>query len=837
MSQTIIMKPIPPPPPKDGPNVDPKGAFELTFQGFEEGQEVEVVFWEINDSAQANDHKEDTKLGSVRGKLVKHQETPQGVVLTLVPSKKDPDTFGEARIRFQFPKPGAQEHEAVTFHVKPDGNAGRNEGEYWEIQAQIVNPAVESPSFNVAKVNRALAVRGDKRQATYDWHAGNDVVFYNDASEDEAGTAGAFADLARAIEEAEHFIFIADWSFHPYMRLKHGDPAVVASTIGQKLLDKAKGNEKLLIAIHTWDHTNIGAPDAQNDSSGQILAKMAGGKRPANLLWRASSRTGQDGGAGLGWSHHQKFVVLDCPGPGGRREIKVFYGGLDLTKGRFDWSRHCILAETPPKSPSQYFLQKINGWEIGRVWDSNVDYDDWYNAEFEAAAPAGNTKLPRQPWHDIHAQLVGPTAWDVVREFVGRWNLDPTWTPTQGDNSAEAIEKVNKKFESLWEKEGESYKFVLPFEPRSGNWSAQVYRSMVKHHWGAKREIKSPMMPEGELKWILKGNVERSILDAYIKAIRQAEQFIYIETQYFIGSGNRWGRSSIANPLPEEIVNRINTHISNKKPFHAMIVMPMFPEGDPTSGAAVAQRIFEWNTMEYMARAVQAKCDQINDMNPDAEVLSWESYLSFYFLAQWEDQGTKSMDRSGDREKMLQKNERYMIYVHSKMMIVDDRYVIIGSANLNERSLAGGRDSEICISVWPSNDRALPACVAQVKAFRKRLWEEHFGPQMTILIPGWENPEMDCFQLKMEGIRNYNNFRYNLRTPNAFGIPSQGHICAWPLKLEYMDKAENGKLVLEKYKMYVEKDYEHIPDGALKDEWRWRPTKKPFPVYNTDIPE
>jgi phospholipase D1/2 len=30
-----------------------------------------------------------------------------------------------------------------------------------------------------------------------------------------------------------------------------------------------------------------------------------------------------------------------------------------------------------------------------------------------------------------------------------------------------------------------------------------------------------------------------------------------------------------------------------------------------------------------------------------------------------------------------------MIYIHSKLMIVDDRFMIIGSANINDRSLLG----------------------------------------------------------------------------------------------------------------------------------------------------
>lgn len=44
-----------------------------------------------------------------------------------------------------------------------------------------------------------------------------------------------------------------------------------------------------------------------------------------------------------------------------------------------------------------------------------------------------------------------------------------------------------------------------------------------------------------------------------------------------------------------------------------------------------------------------------------------------------------------------------MIYVHAKGMIVDDEYVIIGSANINERSLDGSRDTEIAMGAYQPN--------------------------------------------------------------------------------------------------------------------------------------
>lgn len=36
------------------------------------------------------------------------------------------------------------------------------------------------------------------------------------------------------------------------------------------------------------------------------------------------------------------------------------------------------------------------------------------------------------------------------------------------------------------------------------------------------------------------------------------------------------------------------------------------------------------------------------------------------------------------------------VYVHSKLMIIDDRITLMGSANINDRSLLGSRDSEVC---------------------------------------------------------------------------------------------------------------------------------------------
>lgn len=40
------------------------------------------------------------------------------------------------------------------------------------------------------------------------------------------------------------------------------------------------------------------------------------------------------------------------------------------------------------------------------------------------------------------------------------------------------------------------------------------------------------------------------------------------------------------------------------------------------------------------------------------------------------------------------------VYVHSKVMIIDDSIALIGSANINDRSLLGSRDSEVSVGLY-----------------------------------------------------------------------------------------------------------------------------------------
>jgi len=431
--------------------------------------------------------------------------------------------------------------------------------------------------------------------------------------------------------------------------------------------------------------------------------------------------------------------------------------------------------------------------------------------------------MPRQPWEDFYANIVGPTAWDIVREFVGRWNSADGATGHAEEGDRDQIEGV---FKGLYDGT-----FVKPWEPQQGPFVARVVRSISKQYWTQNfhhnrvfaNDIKPCETPTAdkktkvEFRWDLAADFEKSIQEAYVNSILTADRFIYIETQYFIGSGKLWSRNksnSVDNRIPEAIVTQIIKKVKSGDDFHAYVVMPMFPEGEPLKGAIPAQRQFEYATMEYMANAVAAAITAAKSSK------KWTDFLSFYFLANWTG-GNVVMD--GDRATRVSGNRRYMIYVHSKLMIIDDQFLILGSANLNERSLAGDRDAEICIYLRPDVGK-LSACQDKIQGLRKTSWTQHFG----ILPTDWDNPQKkSCSDLCQQQAReNWINMAQGVRS-------DQSHIIAFPFKVEgttFTFETISGSAALQYQDAFVfdaaTKPAKPKGNGSIIDsQWTWYPPK------------
>lgn len=176
---------------------------------------------------------------------------------------------------------------------------------------------------------------------------------------------------------------------------------------------------------------------------------------------------------------------------------------------------------------------------------------------------------------------------------------------------------------------------------------------------------------------------EHSIHSAYLHMIDEANHFIYIENQFFISST---AGKPVKNNIAMALLERIKIAASEHKNFRVIVLMPLLPgfEGKIDSSSILkAQLHWEYSTI---CRGIASIIEQLKN---DPNIQSPDDYICFHSL------------RNHDCLNGVPVSE--MIYIHSKIMIVDDQTVIIGSANINDRSMLGQRDSEIAVVVEDEN--------------------------------------------------------------------------------------------------------------------------------------
>ncbi|XP_049373672.1 phospholipase D alpha 1-like isoform X2 [Solanum verrucosum] len=566
-------------------------------------------------------------------------------------------------------------------------------------------------------------------------------------------------DIFDAITNAKHLIYITGWSIYTEITLirdrRRPKPGGDIS-LGELL--KRKANEGVRVLMLVWDdRTSI--PVLQQDG---LMAthdeETANYFRGTQVNCVLCPRNPDDGRSiiqnieiGTMFTHHQKIVIVDGELPNGdreRRRIVSYIGGLDLCDGRFDTQFHSL-------------FRTLN----------TTHHDDFHQPNFTGTSIQKGG--PREPWHDIHCRIEGPAAWDVLYNFEQRWRK-------QG---------VRDLLIDLRDIDN----IIIPPSPvmypdDHDTWNVRVFRSI---DGGA--AFGFPSAPEEAAKsGLISGKeniIDRSIQDAYINAIRRAKHFIYIENQYFLGSCFSWYSNDIKDEainslqlIPKELSLKIVSKIEAGERFMVYVVVPMWPEGLPES--ASVQAILDWQrrTMQMMYT------DIIQALKVKGIMANPKEYLSFFCL------GNRETKKRGEYEPFetpepnsgyhkAQEARRFMIYVHSKMMIVDDEYIIIGSANINQRSMDGARDSEIAMGAYqPFHLCVKEPARGQVHGFRMALWYEHLG----MLDNRFLQPE------SVECIRKVNKIGdkyWDMYSSESLIHDLPGHLLTYPIGI-----TENGEI-------------------------------------------
>jgi phospholipase D1/2 len=499
---------------------------------------------------------------------------------------------------------------------------------------------------------------------------------------------------------AQRFIYITGWSVWTGLKLNRLPEGVEHETLGELL--KRKADEGVHVCVMVWnDATSYdfglgrwsksdGLMGVRDEETKEYFkdSKVVCEAVPCNSQ---GFRTNVDGttsytarlagklGKSANFTHHQKTIMCDEEAPrSDRRKVVAYVGGIDLCGGRYDDHTHPLFDTLGGVHKGDFYQCCIPG------------VDEAYG--------------PREPWHDLHSKVEGPVARDVVHNFETRWKR-------QADSDRRDMLHNLAGDDALL---SEAEDVVT-----ENTWSVQMFRSI---------DINSAIQ-------VL--DVEKGCETAYIYQIRRAQKFIYVENQYFLGSSTHWAifddkKNNIPckHRIPYELVMKIVSKIRLGERFTVYVTVPMYSEGEAQS--AVLQGILYWQsqTVGMMYRLI---ADALKRFGPaDAHPTD---YLVFGCPGQRCDQEPPKIPddvQLSDKQKLLLRTRRHQIYVHSKMAIFDDEYVLIGSANINQRSMDGARDTEIAVgcvedayTMATTKGGALPR--GHVSGYRRRLWAEHLG--------------------------------------------------------------------------------------------------------------
>jgi phospholipase D1/2 len=170
---------------------------------------------------------------------------------------------------------------------------------------------------------------------------------------------------------------------------------------------------------------------------------------------------------------------------------------------------------------------------------------------------------------------------------------------------------------------------------------------------------------------------EREVAALFVNVLSRAERLVYIESQYLTSC-------SVRDALVERMRDRTRPRLQ------ILCVLPFKPEKFKEEMTVGVPQAVLLRTLEEESRR------------------SGHDFRAFNVLA--------GRDADGDP---------LHVYIHSKLVIVDDRWFVVGSANLTNRSMT--IDSEICVAYDGNGDAEVERAIRRA---RTRLLREHVGIEL-----------------------------------------------------------------------------------------------------------
>lgn len=472
----------------------------------------------------------------------------------------------------------------------------------------------------------------------------------------------AFGEVEAAILAATNTIDYITWGFDPAMRFTEG-----GATIGEILLKKA---ETVTVRLLVWN---------PGEAWSTVYGKTDGGLTASGDAQATSNLPGRDYNPG------EKLKYVDAAA--WYKKIKghprISFVGRPMDNGDVG---DAISANPHLDEPTFKHKQGLTKFATHHQKMVLVDYTIPAKAK---GFVLGSNTLPRY-WdtddhpirHPNRSMSYVPAEYKDFQQIdvshfgrPGRRGGPPLatayfqpWQDVSAMVSGGLLFDLNVNFSRAWLRAGGAAleprrATVKPTDfPCAGGYPAQVVRTQPQEN-------------------------DRSISHAYFQNVRNARNFIYFENQYF--------------RLPE-----LTRHIGDaaaslakggRKQSLYLFVVTNVP--DKNGRLSTFQMLGALGRTEQMPK--MTKNDTIRNKAPQP-------------LACTEGEDNAGLQSVICTLSACDKQDYVPIYTHSKLMIIDDHFYTLGSANLNKRSMA--TDSEINVAVPDPNG---------AKALREKLWKDH----------------------------------------------------------------------------------------------------------------
>ncbi|XP_039259662.2 phospholipase D1-like [Styela clava] len=497
-----------------------------------------------------------------------------------------------------------------------------------------------------------------------------------------------FSAVADALESAKSEIFITGWTFSPAIFLKRKGELKDEWLLKTIIEKKAASGVKIYILLYNGPGVVV---DLGEHYAKYILESL----NEENIRVLIHRGLGLENN--LFWSHHEKLIIVD--------QSIAFVSGIDLSFGRWDYHKHPMtdLKTSDDKEESHHWSKCIchPTWKGMDYANDYVKAATGYDKPFEDQLDRRIN--PRMPWHDVGAVTYHESARDVAKHFIQRWNFAKAKRHRKQAKYAYLLPKVNPTVEE---------KYSVKVHPDAVKAEVQVLRSAGAWSVGL-------------------AETESSIHEAYVRAIKTAKHYVYIENQFFVSIKDD---DLVWNKIIEALIERITAAKGTN--FRVYVVLPLIPafEGDFSKDETSEDiQLVTYYQFRSISRGDGSLVGALkNNGFSDEEI---KHHISFCGLRQHDVLNGKAISE--------------VLYIHSKLMIVDDKITIVGSANLNDRSMIGTRDSEVAL--WMRDTELIPSMMDGKhylagkfsSNFRKRLFAEFLG-----LLPHDYDDEVSDFSVE-----------------------------------------------------------------------------------------